>query len=82
MKKLITIPTEHVKPLLLIAAKEYKGNLHACIIDLLSKAIEAQNKTIWYKLVIQSIFQTTEQSVFLTWIVMFSWQGAKKMSLI
>lgn len=46
MKKLITIPTEHVEPLLLIAAKEYRGNLHACIIDLLSKAIEAKNKTI------------------------------------
>ena len=37
MKKLITIPEELVKPLLLLAAKEHKGNLHACIIDSLEK---------------------------------------------
>lgn len=41
MKKLITIHDELVEPLLLLAAKEHKGNLHACIIDSLSKAVEA-----------------------------------------
>lgn len=40
MKKLITIPDELVKPLLLLAAKEHKGNLHACIIDSLDKAVK------------------------------------------
>ena len=37
MKKLINIPDEIVEPLLLLAAKEHKGNLHACIIDSLEK---------------------------------------------
>lgn len=41
MKKLITIPTELEEPLLVLAAKTYKGNLHALIIDTLSKTVEA-----------------------------------------
>ena len=49
MKKLITIPDDIVEQLLLLAAKEHKGNLQACIIDSLSKAIEAQKAKSFLK---------------------------------
>lgn len=38
MKKLITIPDELVEPLLVKSAKEYKGNLHSLIIDVLGNS--------------------------------------------
>jgi hypothetical protein len=41
MKKLITIPDKLVEPLRIMSAVENKGNLHAQIIDILSKAVEA-----------------------------------------
>ena len=39
MKKLITIPDELVEPLLVMAAKEHKGNLHACIVETLREKV-------------------------------------------
>lgn len=39
MKKLITIPEHIVEPLLIKAAKEYKGNFHAMTVETLSKSI-------------------------------------------
>lgn len=39
MKKLLNIPDEIVEPLLLLAAKEHKGNLHACIVETLREKV-------------------------------------------
>jgi hypothetical protein len=49
MKKLITIQEHLVEPLLFLAAKEHKGNLHACIVDSLSKAVEANKSSSFLK---------------------------------
>lgn len=43
MKKLITIPNHLVEPILLLAAKKNKGNLNACIVDCISKAIKTDD---------------------------------------
>lgn len=49
MKKLITIPDNLVEPLLIMSAIENKGNLHAQIIDILSKAVEAHKAKSFLK---------------------------------
>ena len=42
-QKLLYIPTEMYDPLLILAAKTSKGNLNACIIDCIKKAVEVDN---------------------------------------
>jgi len=49
MKKLITIPDNLVEPLLIMSAVKNKGNFHAQIIDILSKAVEAHKASSFLK---------------------------------
>lgn len=39
-QKLLYIPTEMYDPLLILAAKTSKGNLNACIVNCIKKALE------------------------------------------